>query len=190
MSSGRDLRQQRVDPREARLRALFDAVLHGRVPLFGGCEAHRLRQLRLVTQILELERLQVILEGLHEALWRLNLPKLALDDPVCSAEPPDAARTDVHLLDDRAVSPPLGDQLGVRPDGEDVGARRVEDPLDPDLELVRRGDGGFARRQLTALFTSLRIFASSAAVSSVRAYAIGHIEPSSSFALSLKPNIA
>jgi hypothetical protein len=37
--------------------------------------------------------------------------------------------------------------------------------------------------QLTALFTSAPIRASSAAVSSVRAKAVGHIEPSLSFAL-------
>src|SRR4029079_19127928 len=121
VSSGRDLREQRVDPREARLRALFDAVLHGRVALFGGREAHRLRQLRLIAQILELERLQVILESLHEALWRLDLPKLALVELVRGADPPDAARTDVHLLDDRAVAPPLWKHPGVRPDEEDVG---------------------------------------------------------------------
>src|SRR4029078_3357100 len=112
------LRRRLVYPRDALLRALFDSVLHGRVALFGGREAHRLRQLRLIAQILELERLQVIRESRPEALWRLDLPNLALDDPVRGAEPPDAARTDVHLLDDRAVAPPLWNQPGVRPDGE------------------------------------------------------------------------
>ena len=109
-------------------------------------EAHRLRQLRLLTEILELERLQVVLEGLHEALGWLDLAELALDGAVGGSEPVGAAGADVHLLDDGAVAPPFGDQLRIRPDGEDVRARRVEDPLDADLELVRGGDGGRVHR--------------------------------------------
>ena len=42
----------------------------------------------------------------------------------------------------------------------------------------------------TAFFTSAPIRASSAAVSSFSANAVGHIAPSSRFALSLKPNVA
>jgi hypothetical protein len=86
----------------------------------------------------------VVLEGLHETLGRLDLPELALDDAEGGPEPVGAARADVHLLDDGAVAPPFGDQLRVRPDGEDVRTRRVEDSLDTDLELVRGGDGGLA----------------------------------------------
>src|SRR5437763_6590935 len=140
-SSAGDPLQDRVDALEARLRALLDPVVHRRIALFGRLEAHRLRQLRLLAEVLELQRLQVVLECLHEALGRLDLAELALDDAVGGPEPIAAARADVHLLDDRAVAPPLGDQLWVRPDGEDVGARRVEDPLDPDLELARGGAG-------------------------------------------------
>jgi len=44
--------------------------------------------------------------------------------------------------------------------------------------------------QPTAFFTSATIFASSAAVSSFSANEVGHIAPSSSFASSLKPNVA
>lgn len=44
--------------------------------------------------------------------------------------------------------------------------------------------------QLTACFTSALILASAAAVNSVRANATGHTEPSSRFALSLKPSVA
>src|SRR5205814_4639489 len=44
--------------------------------------------------------------------------------------------------------------------------------------------------QLTACLTSFAILASSALVSFFSAKAIGHMEPSSSFALSLNPNIA
>src|SRR5512132_3225626 len=44
--------------------------------------------------------------------------------------------------------------------------------------------------QLTAFFTSAPILASSAAVNSVRAKAVGHMAPSSRFALSLKPSVA
>src|SRR5262249_4143187 len=58
-------------------------------------------------------------------------------------------------------------------------------------ELVRGGDGGLVHRlRLTACLTSLAILASSALVSSVSAKATGHMEPSSRFALSLKPNMA
>src|SRR6516165_4711854 len=44
-------------------------------------------------------------------------------------------------------------------------------------------------RQLTAFFTSAPILASSAAVNSVSAKAIGHRAPSSRFAASLKPSV-
>src|SRR5437773_8427064 len=150
---------------------------------------HRLRQPRPVAQIFELERLQVVLERLHEPLGRVDLAELALDDAEGGAEAIRAAGTDVHLLDDRAVAPPFRDQLRVGPDGEDVRARCVEDPLDADLELVRSGDSGLVH-QPTAFFTSAPILASSAAVNFVSAKATGHMEPSSSFAVSLKPNIA
>src|SRR5436190_7790407 len=141
-ASGCDLPQQRVDAREALLGAFLDAVLHGGVPLLGRLEAHRLRQLRLFAEILELERLQVVLERLHEALGWVDLAELALDDAEGGLEPVGAARADVHLLDDGAVAPPFGDQLRIRPDGIDVAAWRVEDALDADLELTRGGDGG------------------------------------------------
>src|SRR5205085_8186428 len=108
-----DLLQQRVDAREARLRALLDAVLHRGVPLLGRLEPHRLRQLRLLTEIFELERLQMVLERLHEARGWLDLAELALDVAEGGSEPVGAAGTDVHLLDDRAVAPPIGDQLRV-----------------------------------------------------------------------------
>src|SRR5438477_5793975 len=44
--------------------------------------------------------------------------------------------------------------------------------------------------QLTAFFTSAAILASSAAVNSFSAKAVGHMAPSSRLALSLKPNVA
>src|SRR5713226_1514400 len=44
--------------------------------------------------------------------------------------------------------------------------------------------------QLTAFFTSAPILASSAAVNSVSAKAVGHMAPSSRFAVSLKPSVA
>src|SRR5665213_4537873 len=43
--------------------------------------------------------------------------------------------------------------------------------------------------QLTAFFTSARILASSSAVNFVSAYEFGHMAPSSSFALSVKPSV-
>src|ERR1700688_1790259 len=54
---------------------------------------------------------------------------------------------------------------------------------------ARRSRCGFSA-QLTALFTSAPILASSAAVNSVSAKATGHVAPSSRFAASLKPNVA
>src|SRR5437868_15055127 len=50
--------------------------------------------------------------------------------------------------------------------------------------------GAALRPQLTAFFTSAPILASSVAVNSFSAKAVGHMAPSSSFALSLKPNVA
>ena len=50
----------------------------------------------------------------------------------------------------------------------------------PDLELG----------QLTAFLTNAAILASSAAVSFVSPHDVGHMLPSSSFASSLKPNVA
>src|SRR4051812_10242004 len=87
----------------------------------------------------------MVLEGLHQALGRIDLAELALDDAERRAEAVRAARADVHLLDDGAVAPPFGDQLRIRPDGIDVRARCVEGPLDADFELVRGRDGGAHR---------------------------------------------
>src|SRR5439155_18108247 len=161
-ASRRDPLQQRVDAREAPLRTLLDAVLHAGVALLGRLEAHRLGQLRLLTEILELERLQVVLERLHDAGGWLDLAELALDDAERGSEPVDAAGSDVHLLDDCAVAPPFGDQPRVCPDGIDVRARCVEDPLDADLELVRGGYHGLVHRQLTSCSRRLAILVSSA----------------------------
>src|SRR5574341_2137510 len=61
-----------------------------------------------------------------------------------------------------------------------VGA--TEDP--------RAGPSGELSPQLTAFFTSAPILASSAAVNSFSAKEVGHMAPSSRFALSLKPNVA
>jgi hypothetical protein len=47
-----------------------------------------------------------------------------------------------------------------------------------------------AMRQLAAFFTSAAILASTAVVNSVKAKAVGHMAPSSSFAVSWKPNVA
>src|SRR3989344_1914406 len=44
--------------------------------------------------------------------------------------------------------------------------------------------------QLTAFFMRAAIFASSAAVNSLSAKEVGHMAPSSRFAVSLKPNVA
>lgn len=62
-------------------------------------------------------------------------------------------------------------------------------------EPLARGRGSRWRARLTlpqlaALFTSSPIRFSSAGVSFVSAQAVGHIEPSSKFATSLKPKVA
>src|SRR4029079_17927069 len=101
--------------------------------LLGRLESKGLRQLRPLAEVLELERLQVVLERLYEARGGIHFQEFALDHAEAGPEPVGAAGPDVHLLDDRPVAPPFGDQLRIRPDGEDVGTRRVEDPLDADL---------------------------------------------------------
>jgi len=53
-----------------------------------------------------------------------------------------------------------------------------------------RGAGLRSWAQLTAFFTSAPIIASSAAVNPFSAKEVGHMAPSSRFALSLKPNVA
>src|ERR1044072_9134511 len=85
----------------------------------------------------------MVLERLHQALWRLDLAELALDDAEGRSEPVSTAGTDVHLLHDGAVAPPLGAQLRIRPDGEEWGAGGVEAPRGALLELARGGAGVF-----------------------------------------------
>ncbi len=70
-----------------------------------------------------------------------------------------------------------------RPDPEPPAATHVP-------RIGGRWLGGALTSQLTACLTSAAIFASSVAVSSFSANAVGHIEPSSRFALSLKPSVA
>src|SRR6266540_6189887 len=56
--------------------------------------------------------------------------------------------------------------------------------------LLRAGPSGELGPYLAAFFTSAAILASSAAVNPFSAKPVGHMEPSSRFALSLKPNVA
>jgi hypothetical protein len=75
--------------------------------------------------------------------------------------------------------------------GADVPPSATRGRLGPQRRLT--GMSTPARRergQLTACFTSAAILASSAAVSSVSAKAVGHIVPSSRVAPSLKPSVA
>src|SRR6266487_798358 len=57
-------------------------------------------------------------------------------------------------------------------------------------QLIPERSTGLLSPQFTACFTSAPILASSVAVNSVSAKAVGHRAPSSRFALSLKPNVA
>ena len=59
----------------------------------------------------------------------------------------------------------------------------------PATSLRIRGDR-WVQAQLTAFFTSAAILASSAAVNSVSAKAVGHMAPSSRFAATSKPKVA
>ena len=63
----------------------------------------------------------------------------------------------------------------------------VKAGLPKDIALVANG---LLTPQLTAFFTSAAILASSAAVNSFSAKAIGHMAPSSRFASCWKPNVA
>ena len=114
-----------------------NAVLQRHVALLGCLEAHGLRELGLLAEVFELECLHVVLEGLHEPCRRLDLAELSLDDAVAGLEPVAAAGANVHLLNDGPLTPPFRDECGVRPDRVDVLARRIEDPLDTDLNLAR-----------------------------------------------------
>src|SRR3712207_7687863 len=64
--------------------------------------------------------------------------------------------------------------------------------LQYSFNFMERISGGGAQElaQLTALFTSALIFASSVAVNSLSAKEVGHMAPSSRFASSLKPSVA
>src|SRR5512139_853287 len=93
-----------------------------------------------------------------------------------------------HVADRRGDEPPAGAH-GVPP--VPTGSHQ-----DPPAEVGRSGghavgrSGTLARSQPAARFTSALILASSAAVSSFRAKATGHMGPSSRCALSLKPKVA
>src|SRR2546427_787596 len=63
-------------------------------------------------------------------------------------------------------------------------------PGPPRKPCPRKGGGHGLSPQLTAFFTSAPILASSAAVNSFSAKEVGHMAPSSRFALSLKPSVA
>jgi DNA-binding NtrC family response regulator len=66
--------------------------------------------------------------------------------------------------------------------------RVLHELLAPPTTRQRRSRG--AVPQLTAFLTSAPILASSSAVSSVSAKAVGHMLPSSRFAVALNPNVA
>jgi hypothetical protein len=90
----------------------------------------------------------------------------------------------------RVASPTLvdgtcrrGDVLVCGKDGRFVGLARARG--DP-----KSGPHGEPKRQLTAFFTSALILASSVAVNCLSAKDVGHMAPSSSFAVSLKPSVA
>jgi hypothetical protein len=66
----------------------------------------------------------------------------------------------------------------------------VGEPMLGVATTLSAGAGLWSWAQLTALFTSALIFASSAAVNSFSAKEVGHMAPSSRFASSLKPSVA
>ena len=64
------------------------------------------------------------------------------------------------------------------------------DECQRDGDAAQDGASGEISPQLTAFFTSALILASSVAVNSFSAKEVGHMAPSSRFAVSLKPNVA
>jgi hypothetical protein len=71
-----------------------------------------------------------------------------------------------------------------------VGAAALVDDQHERRHAAQDGASGEFSPQLTAFFTSALILASSMAVNSFSAKEVGHMAPSSRFAVSLKPNVA
>src|SRR5687767_13991437 len=145
--SAPELREELVEA----LVGLVHAALHARaehaVALLGGVEDARRHDARLLTEVLELGRLDghvaghaLPLEGLHDALVRRHLAVGAAEAGLAPVgvgahEAPASAGLRLHDVDLRgraARAPPLRDQLGIGEDAEDALARGVEDALDPD----------------------------------------------------------
>jgi hypothetical protein len=83
-----------------------------------------------------------------------------------------------------------GDQLVLAREVAVDGAGAELGPAEEVLHRRRSYEWRGLGPQRTAFFTSVPIFASSLAVSSFSAKAVGHMTPSSRFAVSLKPNVA
>ena len=91
-----------------------------------------------------------------------------------------------------APTPPPASQSAASDEEEpSQDAADMEDsPGNPWAQHFYFGASGALGPQLTALLTSAPIRSSSAAVSLVSAKAVGHMAPSSMFAVSLKPSVA
>src|SRR3954468_22317675 len=90
-------------------------------------------------------------ERLNNAFFRRDLAKAAFEAVLLPVgmldEAPVATTHRLELLDDELVAPapPLSDRARIVHGLPNFAARRVEDALDADLAIRRRGHGGMAR---------------------------------------------
>src|SRR6185437_5042574 len=159
---------------------------------------------RVIARVVDVEQREMA----HEAVWRRTVPVLLarleedavacleyLDRPAAPLRTADAledvdrlaiwmgvpggARTGHEVHADRACA------RGARRCGDRVEVHRAGEPLGRPVAGLERVPGDL--HQPTAFFTSEVIVFSSAGVSFVKANSVGHIDPASRFALSLKP---
>src|SRR5438094_7532440 len=136
--------------------------LHHAVAVFLGVEDAGGRDPRPAAKILQDEcldrdvtRQAFPLEGLDDLLWRHDLAIHTIEPVLATVgragyEPPGAAWSDIHLVDDRLVPPrppPLRDERRVGDRFEDELARRIELAGDDDLTVATRAElgGAFCR---------------------------------------------
>src|SRR5919109_4036990 len=146
------------------------------------CDAHRGDGLDLLRQVL--------------AVAGFGLGDDDVDAEGLAGEGPRASDPPGQCVERHRPAAEHAQGAGVGDGGGELGNGRGADAGVQDgmayLEQVAHGglEGSPRCHQLAAFFTSAAILASTAAVKSVRAKAVGHMAPSSRFALSWKPSVA